>query len=105
MRDNFETKLDPADFSDTQSEFSTYNIDGEIELNLTTQPMMTTKMLGKVVEFWTYVDTRCALPRLTKPLRPTQLANGKVSCNLYLLLPSWHANFVLTSFKDKNELS
>ena len=105
MRDNFETKLDPADFSDTQSEFSTYNIDGEIELNLTAQSMMTAKMLAKVVEFWTHADTKCAMPPLQKPLRPTQLANGKVSCNLYLVLPPWHANFVLSSFRDKAELS
>ena len=56
MRENFEQKLDPADFSDTQSEFSTYNIDGEIELNLVAQPMMTSKMLEKIAIFWTYVD-------------------------------------------------
>jgi hypothetical protein len=36
MRENFENRLDPADFSDTQSEFSTYNHDNEIEVNLQT---------------------------------------------------------------------
>ena len=67
--------------------------------------MMTAKMLEKVVTFWTHVDAQCTLPKLQKPLRPTQLENGKVSCNLYLILPPWHANFLMTSFRDKNELS
>ena len=64
MRDNFENRLDPADFSDTQSEFSTYNHDNEIEINLSQQSLMTCKLLNKIIAFWVYNDSVCAMPKL-----------------------------------------
>ena len=68
--------------------------------------MMTQTIVEKVVRFWVHCETTCQMVKVPKPMKASyNHATGKVSCELNLLLPPWHANFVLTEFKDLSELS
>ena len=77
----------------------------KVEINLSEQTMIDHQVLKKVVEFWEYVETKCTLPEIPKPL-PAIKDNqtGNVKCDLFLILPPWFANFINTKFADKEDL-
>ena len=57
--------------------------------------------LKKIVTFWNYVEKKYTMPVVPKPLNPSQDSEtGKLSLNLWLLLPPWFANYA-TSLSKK----